>query len=205
MSEKYSNIIWHRPSQSVLGKCRSVWLSTMLLDESSKHVTLLPCPPEFGITNSLSYICAPPLLKWGLQCNITKQTVEHKETVWISITSPGNESDSFLVHNHCPFDYCNTSTMKIILSDPDELCMCSHSGILCGQCNTDHSAVFGSSKCKKCSNRWISILAVFVVAGIVLCISVISTATSPSFPSWESLRGVCWLETGLYTILPKAK
>ena len=155
----------------------------MLLHESSKHVTLLPCPPEFSITNSLSCICAPPLLKRGLQCNITEQTVEHKGIVWISITSPGNESDSFLVHDRYPFDYCNTSTMKIILSDPDEQCMYNRSGIFCGQRNPDHSAVFGSSKSKKCSNRWISLLAVFVVAGIVLCISVISAATSPSFPS----------------------
>ena len=27
------------------------------------HITLLPCPPGFSITNSLSCICAPPLLK----------------------------------------------------------------------------------------------------------------------------------------------
>ena len=132
------------------------------------HVTLLPCPPGFSITGALYCICAPPLLNRGLHCNITEQTIERKGTVWISITSPGNESDSFLVHDHCPFDYCNTSTMKIILSDPDQQCMYSRSGILCGQCKPDHSAVFGSSKCQKCNNRWISLLAVFVVAGIVL-------------------------------------
>ena len=65
-------------------------------------------------------------------------------------------------------NYCNTSTMKVILSDPDEQCMYNRSGILCGQCNPDHSAVLGSSKCKKCSNRWISLLVVFVIAGIML-------------------------------------
>ena len=131
-------------------------------------VTLLPCPPGFSITNALYCKCAPPLLKRGLQCNITEQTIERKGTVWVSITSPGNESDSFLVHDHCPFDYCNMSTMKIVLSDPDKQCMYDRSGILCGQCSIGLSAVFGSSKCKKCSNRWISLLAVFVVAGIVL-------------------------------------
>lgn len=132
------------------------------------HVTLLPCPPGFSITGALYCICAPPLLNRGLHCNISEQTIERKGTIWVSITSPGNESNSFLVHDHCPFDYCNTSTMKIILSDPDQQCMYSHSGILCGQCKSDHSAVFGSSKCKICNNRWISLLAVFVVAGIVL-------------------------------------
>ena len=132
------------------------------------HVTLLPCPPGFSITNALYCICAPPLAQRGLYCNITEQTIERKGTVWVSITSPGNESDSFLVHDHCPFDYCNTSTIKIVLSDPDEQCVYDRSGILCGQCKPGQSAIFGSSKCKTCNNRWISLLAVFIVAGIVL-------------------------------------
>ncbi len=132
------------------------------------HITLLPCPPGFSITNALYCKCVPPLLKRGLRCNITEQTIERKGTVWVGITSAGNESDSFLVHDHCPFDYCNTSTMKVLLSDSDKQCMYDRSGVLCGKCSTNQSAVFGSSKCKKCNNRWISLLAVFMIAGIVL-------------------------------------
>ena len=131
-------------------------------------VILLPCPPGFIISNALSCVCAQPLEKRGLHCNITEQTIERKGTVWVSITSPGTKSDSFLVHDHCPFDYCNTSTLKIVLSDPDKQCVYDHSGILCGQCKPGQSAIFGSSKCKTCNNRWISLLAVFIVAGIVL-------------------------------------
>ena len=132
------------------------------------HVTLLPCPPGFSITNAMSCICAQPLRQRGLTCNITEQTIERKGTVWISIASPGNKSDSFLVHDHCRFDYCNASAMKIVLSDPDEQCVYNRSGILCGQCKPGYSAVFGSSKCMKCKNQWISLLAAFIVAGIVL-------------------------------------
>lgn len=134
----------------------------------SLQVTLLPCPPGFSITNALSCICAPPLLERGLHCNITEKTIERKGTVWVSIASPGNESGSFLLHDHCPFDYCNASAMKVVLSDPDKQCVYSRSGILCGHCKSAHSAVFGSSKCLKCGNQWISLLAVFIIAGIML-------------------------------------
>ena len=132
------------------------------------QVTLLPCPPGFYITHAMSCDCAPSLSKLGLYCNITERTIERKGAVWVSITSPGNDSNSFLVHSHCPFDYCNPSPIKVHLSDPDKQCLFNRSGILCGQCMHNLSAIFGSSKCVECNNRWISLLLVFIAAGILL-------------------------------------
>ena len=52
----------------------------------------------------------------------------------------------------------------------DAQCNCNRSGMLCGKCQKGFSLVFGSSKCLKCSNSYLSLLIAFALAGIILVI-----------------------------------
>ena len=52
-------------------------------------------------------------------------------------------------------------------------CQFQHSGILCGSCKRGLSIVFGTSKCKKCSSNYSALVLVFILAGLVLVLTLI--------------------------------
>ena len=49
-------------------------------------------------------------------------------------------------------------------------CQFNRSGVLCGHCQQGFSAVFGSPRCKQCSNVYLLITMPLAIAGIVLVI-----------------------------------
>ena len=87
------------------------------------------------------------------------------------------------VHQHCPFDYCDPNKHRLDLSYPHQQCAHSRSGILCGGCRRGLSLTLGSPKCKQCSNRYLSLLLVFPLAGI----AVVAVLTCLNFTVWETL------------------
>ena len=92
-----------------------------------------------------------------------------KTNIWIGLSNYSNET-GLIVHD-CPFDYCVEKPVNISLSSPnsaDEQCAHNKTGILCGMCQEDLSIVFGSSRCKDCSDNYISLLIPFALAGIAL-------------------------------------
>jgi len=86
----------------------------------------------------------------------------------LSLSFAGNESNGVVVHHHCPYGYCNTAELNIRLDFPDSQCNFNHSGILCGGCRPGRSLTLGTSKCLKCSNKYIALLIPFATAGIAL-------------------------------------
>ena len=60
----------------------------------------------------------------------------------------------YKVSSNCPFDYCLLHPSYLNLSTLDLQCRFNRSGVLCGQCQHGLSAVFGSSRCKHCSNMY---------------------------------------------------
>eukprot|EP00731_Ephydatia_muelleri_P028278 Em0019g1151a len=128
-------------------------------------VTVLPCPFGF-IWNSTSYscTCAPLLQKFDVLCDINKQVVTTSGTLWVGNTSSGD----LAAHDHCPYDYCNTSFITFRFSDQDEQCAHNRSGILCGGCKPNLSAIFGSAQCKPCTYHYIWLLIPILLMGTVL-------------------------------------
>ena len=111
--------------------------------------------------------CHFDLVNKGIECNITTHTVERKSQQWIS----GNlVKNRIIIHDHCPFDFCNAEHNLLNLSSPNEQCMFSRSGILCGVCQFGQSQVLGSSNCRKCSNIWVLLSLPLALAGIALVI-----------------------------------
>lgn len=132
------------------------------------NISLKQCSLGFLFEPNLN-ICAChfDLVNRGIECNITAHTVERKNQQWISADLV---KDRIIIQDHCPFDFCNTEHKSLNLSSPNEQCVFSRSGILCGACQFGQSQVLGTSNCRKCSNIWILLSLPLALAGIALVI-----------------------------------
>ena len=73
------------------------------------------------------------------------------------------------VHKHCPFEYCKPEQLDVNLTHPETQCAFDHYGTLCGDCKPNFSLALGGSQClPNCSNRYLLLLFVFVLAGFAL-------------------------------------
>ena len=133
-------------------------------------ILLQPCPKGFSL-NSEGYCQCDTILSSYIpsltHCNIDDQTIPRPANSWISAHTVNN-SHSYHVSLHCPFDYCLLHSSHLNLSTPDSQCRFNRSGLLCGQCQQGLSAVFGSSQCKQCSNVYLLIIIPIGIAGLIL-------------------------------------
>ena len=157
-------------------------------------VLLHPCPWGFTLQHDPSYCdCDPLLIAHEMSCNINKQTIHREPPIWIgSYDMNLNSSHSALtrmcttlketdqgtcqgvvIHHQCPYDYCTLKNADISVNSTDEQCAFHRTGILCGKCPQGLSLILGSSKCLPCSNIYLLLLIVFVLAGLALVIFLI--------------------------------
>ena len=150
----------------------------------------LECPPGFELRQ-------PPKINTGCDtCKDTKSTYngcrclekfdsvmdclfdsDHedgylclKKPVWVEL----NDSEMH-ISNKCPLDYCIADLSNVIIAVSNDSLLCDNhrKGKLCGRCAEGYSLMLGSNKCGVCSNDYIGLLAVFVIAGILLVILLI--------------------------------
>ena len=162
----------------------------------SVSVTLQECPVGFSPSNSSDQcVCEERLQKYTSNCNISNLEITRtaSKDFWVGVDNT-NGTEGLILHPHCPFDYCTTDTVNFTLGNAstntvcttenkvtvangsdtndtkgiDAQCNYNRSGLLCGKCQKGFSLVFGSSKCLKCSNSYLSLLIAFALAGIVL-------------------------------------
>lgn len=171
-----------------LSQTQIVVLQTLCLDKENitVRVRIKECPLGFTATEvDPKCKCQPILSDYGLNCFIDNQTIQRKSRYWIGYYNASNSplhlkygevtNDSLVVHEVCPFDYCNDITF-IHSSDrqfnADEQCAYKRTGLLCGQCPPHLSSAIASSNCFDCSGYSISVsilLSVaFAVGGILL-------------------------------------
>ena len=135
-------------------------------------ILLQPCPKGFSL-HPQGYCQCDPILTSHIPslttCDIDHQTIPRPANTWISAHTINN-SHSYHVSLHCPFDYCLPHSSQLNLSTPDSQCKFNRSGVLCGQCQHGLSIVFGSSQCKHCSNIYLLIIIPIGIAGLVLVI-----------------------------------
>ena len=147
------------------------------------HVTLkiLKCPLGFVLDNSSNTCtCQKTLIQNNIECHLQNNTIIRNNHMWINATFIHTDNEvgnpGVIVHQYCPFDYCkNVNQQYLDLQYPDDQCAFQRSGILCGGCPRNYSHIFGTSKCKQCSNLWsILVLFLFVVTGVGLVALLIS-------------------------------
>ena len=133
------------------------------------EIQLLPCEPGFILmssssTGGMECGCSPFFTSLRVDCDASDGTVTRNSTNWIGVynnTIPALAST-------CPLDYCNSTINKLSLTSPGDLCNGGRTGVICGHCLGNLSAIFGSSKCQVCSDMWLITLVMFAVLGVLL-------------------------------------
>ena len=140
------------------------------------NLTIDSCPPGFilnsKVTNNFDLeqceCCRFVLDTIDSVCNMTTYTIQRRQQVWFGLHEEFNTSSDVVFVSTCPINYCDDSITEVDLRIPNHLCQPGRTGLLCGACDDGLSTVFGSADCKKCSNAWIAMVLVFMVAGIFL-------------------------------------
>ena len=130
------------------------------------YVDFKECPLGFAIHNG-SCDCDKNLKTAfpDLRCNIQTQTFTHPGKSWIGLS---NEKKHIKYTKHCAPTVCKEYPTDVKLDTPDTQCNFNRSGLACGYCPPELGAVFGSMTCKRCSNYWLLLLPVYMLAGMLL-------------------------------------
>ena len=135
------------------------------------------CLTVHQVSHSLANRC-DCILTNLLTCNITDQTIRN---IWVNATFTGNTSNGVIVHTHCPLEYCKPEQLDVNLTHPETQCAFDHYGTLCGACRPNFSLALGGSQClPNCSNKYLLLLIVFILAGfaLVFFIKILNLAVS---------------------------
>ena len=140
----------------------------VVLDPLLVEIIVQHCETLVGFTlDNISSVCVCvyQLRERNITCAIDSKIITRQPPYWLS-----NYSNQLLLHENCPYDYCKPDQVQIVMIEPNisEQCAFNRSGTLCGSCREGFSHVFGSPRCLKCSNKYLSILSLFALAGVVL-------------------------------------
>ena len=108
------------------------------------------------------------------RCDFQTRTLEKVTNSWISYSKNyGYNYSSYLIHLHCPREYCKPPNINLSFPDGvDVQCKSHRSGVLCGTCSVNFSISLGSTNCIPCPNYWpaqfIGICILFFLSGILL-------------------------------------
>jgi len=159
-TKECNNVVYRISHKSGIWCELSMFIETTILGNifsrwTERYTILLqPCPNGFSL-HPQAYCECDPILSLHIPslttCDIDHQTIPRPANTWISALTINN-SHSYYVSLHCPFDYCLPHSSQLNFSTPDSQCQFNRSGMLCGQCQHGLSTVFGSSQCKHCSN-----------------------------------------------------
>ena len=161
------------------GPCKDADLSRRQI---KVHFLPCSCPIGFQISGKTKINCSCDchinIVQYMEHCNSYTGSIVKKphSRAWISYINDTNLS-GYVVYKNCPFDYCNSQSVPIILSQPngtDVQCAFNRSSLLCGCCKPGLSLSLGSSHCLQCARHWPSILIVITLAAILAGIALVA-------------------------------
>ena len=84
----------------------------------------------------------------------------------------GKKGNYVFLSPNCPSFYCNSTVLQSGLTfdegTQNQQCINDRKGLLCSECPTGYSSVFGSYKCKECSSVWLLQLPLHALGGIII-------------------------------------
>ena len=150
------------------GPCRDNGLARAVV-----NVKFRPCPDGF-MKSGENCVCEAILKDYDANCTVDdKSTISKSTEFWVQGLYKNGTYQGLIHYKTCPRDYCKRGEVTISLENPDTQCDMNRSGLLCGECDTNHSLMLGSSRCKKCSNVYLTLLLPFALMGIALTVSLI--------------------------------
>ena len=151
------------------------------------NIDFLACPLGFQLdVMQQECICDSALSEIinSIQCDITTHLITRSGNNWLSYL---NDRNCIIAHRNCPFDYCHVSQISFNITESDDQCTLNGTGVLCGQCQSGLSLMLGSNRCAKCSNAYLSLIPIFIVAGIILVVILIALNLTVSVGSINGL------------------
>ena len=141
----------------------NIWYSMLYFIEFKKA-----CPLGFDYYNGLCE-CNKQLkaVMPSLACDIDRQTFICPGHSWIGLSK---SKQNILYVKDCDI-FCSKIPTTIQLEFPDTQCRYNRTGTTCAQCSPGLDAMFGSFDCQKCSNYWLLLTPVFMLAGVLLVVS----------------------------------
>ena len=147
------------------GPCRDTGLARAVV-----NVMFKPCPDGF-MKSGENCVCENILNEYNASCSINDNATISRQAgseFWVRGLYENGTYQGLIHYKTCPRDYCKTGEVTISLENPDTQCDLSRSGLLCGECATNHSLMLGSSRCHVCPNTYLALLLPFAAAGIAL-------------------------------------
>ena len=147
------------------GPCRDTGMSRREIT-----VNFLPCPDGFTLDGS-ECVCEERLQRYTNSCSVDDISIRRdSNTFWMGAVYENKTFVGLILHSGCPFDYCVDSPVLVELNNIDIQCDHNHSGILCGSCTSGYSVVFSTLHCLPCSNAYLGLSLLFILAGFVLVV-----------------------------------
>ena len=132
------------------------------------YVQLLPCPVGFTLQDGICD-CDPVLSEYTDKCLIDYSAIQRPDNTWITALKQTSNNTKYLISD-CPMDYCLPYSSNVNLLHPNVQCQFNRTGNLCSQCQQHLSMVLGSSRCMECTDLYILITIIVIVAGTVLVV-----------------------------------
>ena len=149
--------------------------ATVATKEMSFNLGSCPLGVVYDISTS-SCICDPRIYTQGVVCDDLTFDITIPNNVWMG-TFKGNSSDptadgDVIIHKCGPG--CEEGSKPFLPDNTDSQCSkkLGRSGVLCGGCAPNTSAIFGSFRCRHCSNYYLFFIPVFGLAGILLFVTI---------------------------------
>ena len=149
------------------GPCRDTGVARAVV-----NVMFKPCPDGF-MKSGENCVCEEILNEYNANCTINDNATILKKAgseFWVQGWYMNGTYQGLIHYKTCPRDYCKRGEMTISFENPDTQCDMNRSGLLCGECATNHSLMLGSSRCHVCPNTYLALLVPFAAAGIALVV-----------------------------------
>ncbi len=130
------------------------------------------CPPGFQLIEE-QCTCEENINSFkNAKCDIDSGLIKFPKGHWIKIIKNNSVYKGFTYSINCPAKFCvsdkpiwlNFSSLN--LDEPQ--CQSNHAGVLCAACKENYSLTLGDLDCALCEDKYISLLLVFMAAGIML-------------------------------------
>ena len=143
--------------------------SNVILERSITVQVFNSCSPGLQYKYN-QCVCNTFLEQHRFVCTIrTNRTIYKAERphYWIGI-----KEEHVLISPSCPVFFCNSVLQSGLTIDTESSnslqCNNGRRGLLCSECTSGYSSVFGSFNCKKCFSLWLFQLPLYAVGGIFI-------------------------------------
>ena len=149
------------------GPCRDTGVARAVV-----NVVFKLCPDGF-MKSGENCVCEEILNEYNANCIINDNPTISRQAgseFWVQGWYENKTYQGLIHYKTCPRNYCNAGEVTIALENSDTQCDLNRSGLLCGECATNHSLMLGSSRCHVCPNTYLALLLPFAAAGIALVV-----------------------------------